>query len=81
MALKRGTGGSIEGGLAGESSDVRAEFENRAQQLEYAVGSLKDRSGPRIIVGNALAGDTLAVCDYLDAGDWWHGQRRRSYRL
>ncbi len=69
MALKRGTGGSIEGGLAGESSDINAKFENRVQQVEYAVGSLKDRSGPRIIVGNALMGDTLAVCDYLDAGD------------
>lgn len=35
-----------------------------------AVGyDIKDRSGPRIIVGNALQGDTLAVCDYLDAGD------------
>lgn len=37
MALKRGTGGSIEGGLAGESSDINAKFENRVQQLEYDV--------------------------------------------
>ena len=31
--------------------------------------STRDHQGPRIIVGNALAGDTIDVCDYLDAGD------------
>lgn len=31
--------------------------------------STRDHQAPRIIVGNALAGDTIDVCDYLDAGD------------
>lgn len=29
----------------------------------------RDHQGPKIIVGNALAGDTIDVCDYLDVGD------------
>lgn len=69
MALKRGTGGSIEGGLAGESSDINAKFEMRVQQIEYNYTQLKDIRVPKIVVGNATAGDTLADCDYLDTGD------------
>jgi hypothetical protein len=28
-----------------------------------------DRQAPKFIVGNSVAGDTLAVCNYLDVGD------------
>jgi hypothetical protein len=28
-----------------------------------------DHQGPRLIVGNSVAGDTLEVCNYLDVGD------------
>jgi hypothetical protein len=42
------------------------------QALVYLTGAWRPggwNKGPRFVVGNALAGDTLAVCDYLDAGD------------
>lgn len=31
--------------------------------------SVKDIKGPKIVVGNSLAGDTLNDCHYLDSGD------------
>jgi hypothetical protein len=31
--------------------------------------STRDHQAPKFIVGNALAGDTIDVCDYLDVGD------------
>lgn len=37
----------------------------------FSVGNvtMKNARGPKIVVGNSLAGDTLNDCDYLDAGD------------
>lgn len=69
MALKRGTGGSIEGGLAGESSDINAKFENRVQQVEYDIGVLSAGNAPTenilvtTLAGPHTIGETISdVC-------------------
>lgn len=56
--------------LQGTPIAVTAPAEGQA--LVFLTGEWRPggwNKGPRFVVGNALEGDTLAVCDYLDAGD------------
>lgn len=60
--------GAIESTLQGDP-DISSIDVQKYSLYQTVSTTGVDRRGPAIIVGNAGAGDTLDVCDYLDVGD------------
>lgn len=62
---------NIVGGpfAAGNYGGWYPELELAFDEIEAGGGGGSGKQTAKIIVGNSVAGDTLAVCDYLDIGD------------
>lgn len=62
---------NIVGGpfAAGNYGGWYPELELAFDEIEAGGGGGSGKQTAKIIVGNSVAGDTLAICDYLDIGD------------